>query len=36
LQEALEDLCAAVRASRQRFPRQAARYPEVFRFLNTQ
>ena len=36
LQEALEDLCAAVRASRQRFPCQAARHPEVFSFLNTQ
>ncbi len=36
LQEALEDLCAAVRASRQRIERQAARHPEVFRFLNTQ
>lgn len=36
LQEALEDLCAAVRASRQRFARQAARHPEVFRFLNAQ
>ncbi|HEX8964434.1 MAG TPA: guanylate kinase [Rhodocyclaceae bacterium] len=36
LQEALEDLCAAVRASRQRFAKQAARHPEVFRFLNTQ
>jgi guanylate kinase len=35
LQEALEDLCAAVRASRQRFAKQAARHPEVFRFLNT-
>ena len=36
LQEALDDLCAAVRASRLRFPRQAARHPDVFRFLNTQ
>ena len=36
LQEALEDLCAAVRASRQRFVRQAARHPEIFRFLNAQ
>ena len=36
LQEALEDLCAAVRASRQRIRRQVARHPEVFRFLNTQ
>jgi len=36
LQEALEDLCAAVRASRQRFAHQAARHPDVFRFLNTQ
>jgi guanylate kinase len=36
LQEALEDLCAAVRASRQRFARQAARHPDVFRFLDTQ
>jgi guanylate kinase len=35
LQEALEDLCAAVRASRQRFAKQAVRHPEVFRFLNT-
>ena len=36
LQEALEDLCAAVRASRLRFTSQAARHPEVFRFLNSQ
>ncbi|MBI4986324.1 MAG: guanylate kinase [Rhodocyclales bacterium] len=36
LQEALADLCAAVRASRQRFACQAARHPEVFRFLNAQ
>ncbi|MDD5250772.1 MAG: guanylate kinase [Rhodocyclaceae bacterium] len=36
LQEALDDLCAAVRASRQRFAKQAARHPEVFRFLNIQ
>lgn len=35
LQEALDDMCAAVRASRQRFPRQAARHPEIFRFLNS-
>lgn len=35
LQEALEDLCAAVRASRLRFAPQAARHPEVFRFLDT-
>ena len=35
LQEALEDLCAAVRASRQRVARQAARHPEIFGFLNT-
>jgi guanylate kinase len=34
LQEALEDLCAAVRASRQRVARQAARHPEIFGFLN--
>jgi guanylate kinase len=34
LQEALDDLCAAVRASRQRFVKQAARHPEVFHFLN--
>ena len=36
LQEALEDLCAAVRASRLRFAPQAARHPEVFRFLDIQ
>ncbi len=36
LQEALEDLSAAVRASRLRCARQAARHPEVFRFLNAQ
>jgi len=36
LQEALEDLCASVRASRQRFARQAACHPEVFRFLDIQ
>lgn len=36
LQEALDDLCVAVQASRQRFTHQAARHPEVFRFLNTQ
>lgn len=35
LQEALQDICAAVRASRLRFASQAARHPEVFRFLNT-
>lgn len=35
LQEALEDMCAAVRASRQRLARQAARYPEIFGLLNT-
>jgi guanylate kinase len=34
LQEALEDLCAAVRASRLRCGRQTARHPEVFRFLD--
>lgn len=34
LQEALEDLSAAVRASRQRVARQAARHPEIFGFLN--
>lgn len=30
---ALEDLMAAVRAARLRFPRQRARHPEIFRFL---
>ena len=34
LQEALEDLCAAVRASRLRFARQAARHPDIFRLLD--
>jgi guanylate kinase len=33
LQEALEDLAAAVRASRLNFLRQRVRCPEVFRFL---
>jgi len=33
LQEALEDMAAAVRASRLNFQRQRARYPDVFRFL---
>jgi guanylate kinase len=33
LQEALEDLAAAVRASRLNFQRQRARHPDVFRFL---
>ncbi|MDP1653969.1 MAG: guanylate kinase [Rhodocyclaceae bacterium] len=33
LQEALEDLAAAVRASRLNFPRQRIRHPDVFRFL---
>jgi guanylate kinase len=33
LQEALEDMAAAVRASRLKFSRQYARCPEVFRFL---
>jgi guanylate kinase len=35
LQEALEDLAAAVRASRLNFARQKARHPEVFRFLSS-
>lgn len=35
LQEALEDLAAAVRASRLNFARQQARHPEVFRFLSS-
>ncbi len=33
LQEALEDLVAAVRAARLDFRRQCARHPDVFRFL---
>jgi guanylate kinase len=33
LQVALEDVCAAVRASRLRFTRQVARHADVFRFL---
>lgn len=35
LQEALEDLAAAVRASRLNFSRQRARHPDVFRFLSS-
>lgn len=35
LQEALEDLVAAVRAARLNFARQRARHPEVFRFLSS-
>lgn len=35
LQEALEDLVAAVRAARLNFPRQRARHPEVFGFLSS-
>lgn len=35
LQEALEDLVAAVRAARLDFSRQRARHPEVFRFLSS-
>lgn len=35
LQEALEDLVAAVRASRLNFARQRVRHPEVFRFLSS-
>ncbi|MDP1605119.1 MAG: guanylate kinase [Rhodocyclaceae bacterium] len=35
LQEALEDLAAAVRASRLGFARQRARYPETFRYLSS-
>lgn len=35
LQEALEDMAAAVRASRLNFARQRIRYPEVFRFLSS-
>ena len=35
LQVALEELKAAVKASRLRFPRQRARNPEVFRFLDS-
>ncbi|WP_126447222.1 guanylate kinase [Sulfuricystis multivorans] len=35
LQEALEDLVAAVRASRLRLPRQRLRHPDVFRFLSS-
>lgn len=34
LAEALEDLKAAVRASRLRFPCQRARFPDVFRFFD--
>ena len=34
LQEALEDLAAAVRASRLGFARQRARHPETFRYLS--
>jgi guanylate kinase len=35
LQEALDDLLAAVRSARLRFPRQRARHPDVFRFLDS-
>ncbi len=35
LQEALDDLAAAVRASRLRFARQHLRHPEAFRFLSS-
>jgi guanylate kinase len=35
LQEALEDLVAAVRASRLKFAHQRVRHPEVFRFLSS-
>lgn len=35
LQEALEDLVAAVRASRLNFAHQRVRHPEVFRFLSS-
>lgn len=35
LQEALDDLAAAVRASRLDFARQRIRHPEVFRFLTS-
>lgn len=35
LQEASEDLVAAVRAARLNFPRQRARHPEVFSFLSS-
>jgi len=35
LQEALEDLAAAVRAARLNFTRQHARHPDVFRFLSS-
>jgi guanylate kinase len=35
LQEALEDLVAAVRASRLNFSHQRVRHPEVFRFLSS-
>lgn len=35
LQEALEDLVAAVRASRLGFARQRARHPETFRYLSS-
>jgi guanylate kinase len=35
LQEALEDLAAAVRASRLKFAHQQVRHPEVFRFLSS-
>lgn len=35
LQEALADLVAAVRASRLNFPRQQARHPDVFSFLES-
>jgi guanylate kinase len=35
LQEALEDLGAAVRAARLNFQRQCARFPDVFRFLSS-
>ena len=35
LQEAIDDLLAAVRSARLRFPRQRARHPDVFRFLDS-
>jgi guanylate kinase len=35
LQEALEDIAAAVRAARLNFQRQQARHPDVFRFLSS-
>lgn len=35
LQDAFNDLLAAVKTSRLRFPRQLARHPDVFRFLES-